>query len=85
MSDLTVLELIAMVVMALVFLGPFMFMIVMKELGITADTIRSYLEERERQKTIRKLVEVQRDREALGVAEERSLFEGHDSKRPRVG
>lgn len=40
--------------------------------------IKEYLKERERQKTIRQLAEIQREREALGVAEERELFEDED-------
>mgnify|MGYP007091083312 FL=1 len=40
--------------------------------------IQKYLEERERQKTIRKLAEIQQQRETVGVAEDRDLFEGED-------
>lgn len=40
--------------------------------------IKDYFEERERQKTARKLLEVQKEREALGVAEDKDLLEDED-------
>lgn len=66
MAALTVLDIV-------LFAGIALFMLVAKVLKDI--DIYNYLRERERQKTIRKLADVQKEREALGVAENRELFE----------
>lgn len=66
MAALTVLDIV-------LFAGIALFMLTAKVLKDI--DIYNYLRERERQKTIRKLADVQKEREALGVAENRELFE----------
>jgi len=48
-------------------------------LDVGVDDIKEYLVEREKQKTIREYLNIQRDREALGVAEEEHLLAGVDA------
>ena len=49
-----------------------------KHIERTGFDIQEYMEERERQKTLRELARIQHKRETVGVADDRKLFEEED-------
>lgn len=60
-----------------VLIGGFIILLIMI-LDESDFNVQEYLEERERQKTARKLAEIQHQRETIGTIDERQLFQGEN-------